>query len=772
MIHTAEQCSRQRTLVIAAVFIVSSAGLMFEITLTRLFSLFFQYHFAFLAVSIAILGISLGAAWAQYYRPSNTTRTLVRLLVALALALLAAAAGIAWYPSAASILPRAVIAIVPFMVVGIFVAYVFDQFSPISGTLYGADLMGAALGVAGVLTLLNLWSAFSMVLFLGTVIGLLALIFVLTSPELKTNRRYLGAASGTAVLGAALLVLNLLTGLVDYDASRVRDMPRDKTMVSILGDPNQRAELVDTVWSPFARVDLVRSSVETNSMYIFTDGGAGSYMMRYDGTVERLNYLKDSMEYLPFSTGTPAEVLVMGAGGGKDIILALIAGAQDITAIEVNPAVIDITRRHGDYNGRILDLTQVNLIEGDARTFVERSSDLYDLMYLNLVYTQAADPTGQALIENYIFTVEAFRAYLEHLKPGGHLGIVSHSALEGSRAALTALQAMADMGIPPANALDHLMLWMYPADDATLRTSVLLVGKDPLTAETIRDITIGANIQGMQPLFVPEQAELLFEPLRRGMTLGAFLDEDADYDLSPTTDDSPYFFNLDYGVPRAIGAALLGAALLGAALLVVSLFLANPAGATHAPPVPQPWWVMTVYAALIGTGFLLVEIPLIQRFQLLLGYPILSLAAVLATLLLASGVGSLISQRWHETRLPRRVAAAGLCIVVIGVTYRFVLPSLVNSVLDQPLAVRLLVTVILTAVLGVPMGIPFPSLLRLAGRSDQRVALLWALNGAFSVLGSTLAIVVSMTWGFSLALLLGAALYLLLAGVVWRFMRV
>jgi predicted membrane-bound spermidine synthase len=214
-------------------------------------------------------------------------------------------------------------------------------------------------------------------------------------------------------------------------------------------------------------------------------------------------------------------------------------------------------------------------------------------------------------------------------------------------------------------------------------------------------------------------------------------------------------------LPRPIQSALVTALLLTVGLTVFAVLIPD----THMEGGLLAWGGMIFYAALIGVGFMLVEIPLIQRFQLLLGYPILSLVAVLATLLFAGGVGSVLSQRWKTARLNRRVMLAGLWIAGLAVIYRVALPTLLDAVLKQPLAVRVLAVIVLTALLGIPMGIPFPSLMRLAGQFRQRVALLWAVNGVFSVLGSVLAVVMSMTWGFSWALLLGALLYLMLAGL-------
>ncbi len=755
-----------RRLALVVLFVISAVGLVFEITLTRLFSLFFQYHFTFLAVSLAVLGLSLGAASVHYLKPrQQTTRALATVLIVLSLALAGAALVIAWLPSVESIFPRALIALVPFFLVGMVAALTFANFTSSSGDFYAADLVGAALGVVAVLALLSVWSAFSMTLFLAMLVGALALIVVW---QQDGRSRRTGFAALSLIVGLGLLVLNLITGAVDYNPLTLTGVPRDKTMVYILQDAAQQGKVIDTEWSPFARVDVVQTN-DHSARYIFADGGAGAYMLPYEGDPSTLSGLANAVEYLPFDSGSADRTLVIGAGGGKDILLALNAGSTAITAVEVNPAVVTAARKFAEYNGGVLDLPQVDLVEGDARSFVERASDHYDLIYLSLVYTQAVEPASQALVENYIFTQEAFATYLDRLAPGGRLAIVAHNALEGSRAAVTALQAFENSGVSPAQALDHVWLWTYPANDPTVNTSVLIVGKDPLPADVLDTLNTTAQAQGMNPLYAPGAYEMLFAPLRNGESVREFIDADADYNLAPTDDDQPYFFNLDYGLPPAIRSALVLAALLALALVGVAVYTAG-----ESPTAERGSWVRAVaYAMLIGVGFMLVEVPLIQRFQILLGQPILSLAVVLATLLLAGGIGSLVSQRWRALDLPACVMIAGIWIAAVALVYNLVLPSLVEALLPAAFMVRVLGIVGLTALLGLPMGIPFPSLLRIvesdAGEQRQRVALLWAINGAFSVLGSALAVVISMLWGFKWALLAGALCYLLLIVVVWSY---
>ncbi|MCX6044621.1 MAG: class I SAM-dependent methyltransferase [Chloroflexi bacterium] len=740
-------------------FLVAASGLIFEITVTRLFSFFFQYHYAFLAISLAVLGLSLGAAVSRFggaQMKQVKPLTLLSIgLLGLALSFPLIVIGMARLPWTESIWPRALLALLPFLLIGWWTALAFTHFTAASGSLYAADLAGAGVGVIGALALLTIWSPFSVTLFLGVMLALAATLFVWANA-----RAWRWRALGVLCIVGGVWMSNLATGWLDALPTHTANAPRDKTMLAVLNDPTQAARLVRTVWSPFARADLVETN-DPAAKFIFADGGAGSTMVHFDGLqLDTLNYLRDAPEFIPFAVSPVTQTLILGAGAGKDIVMGLLAGAQQITAVEVNPATAQITRDESDYNGHILHNPDVNLVVSDARTYVERSTQPASLIYLNLVYTQAAAPASQALAENYTFTRQAFRTYLEHLTPNGHLAIVSHNALEGSRAAVTALQALSDLGIPPARALDHLVLSMLIADDPTLRTSVLLVGREPLNQTTIAAYVAAIQQQHMQPLFIPGLFETAFAPLRQGASLRDFVVADADYELGPTDDDKPFFFKLDPGLPPAIGQALVIAAGLALGLLLLGL-------RQTAQAESGAGWRALLYMALLGLGFMLVEVPLIQHFQLLLGYPVLSLATVLGALLLAGGLGSWLSQRWPEPDLLLRIWVTALCVSATVVIYWVVLTPIVQLLLPTPLTIRVLATIILTALPGVAMGIPFPSLLRLFKANQAGIAYLWSVNGACSVLGSTLAVAIAMTWGFGLAMLGGAVMYGALAVLVW-----
>lgn len=769
--HLPDEAPRPRTENAAAIALslVSASGLALEVAFTRIFSLTFQYHYAFLAVSLAVLGLGLGAILGRFLTSSHSDsapdsageRVASLALLALSVTLPSIAVLLAVFPSTSSILQSTAATLVPFLLIGLFESLTFARLPAHSGLLYGADLLGAAIGAAAVLGLLSRLGAFNVLIVLGTVVALAAVVLHIS----LSDRRHLVAALLCLAFSSGLLALNLLSSPIAFYPDRLTGAPPDKTMISLLHDPSQSARIVYTAWDPFARVDVVETE-DPAAKFVFTDGGAGSTMHRFDGSLEQLASLRETPEFLPFTLGPAEHTLVLGAGAGKDILLALLAGGQTITAVEVNPAMIKATRHFGDFNGHILDRPQVRLVVGDARTFVERTPDRYDLIYLNLVYTQAAEPAGQALVENYVFTRQAFHAYLDHLTPRGHLAIISHNALEGSRAAITGLQALADDGEPLPRALRHLALLMLPVHDPTRRLSVMVLGKQPLREQEIHRLAAGAGRLGMKPLFLSGIFEAPFAPLLKGASLREFLAGDTTYDLRPTSDDQPFFFKLDPGPPAPITQALLAAAALALFALILAVWRLRREKRSDGQ---KNRVAIVPYVALTGAGFMLLEVPFIQRFQLMLGYPVLSVALVLGTLLLAGGLGSLLSQRWPRENLRRRVAVAAVLIGATGLLYRLILPPLVRHLLPAPLAWRILTTTVLTALIGIPMGIPFPGALRLAGKQHGRdMPLIWGVNGAFSVLGSTLAVVIAMTWGFGWVMTTGAVCYLALATLAWR----
>jgi hypothetical protein len=737
----------------SGLFLLSAASLAFEVTLTHLFSVIYQYHFAFLAVSIAILGLGVGAVLSyrlaaprgdELAQWSSLTASVFAVALSLAVILFSLTGfvpGLIW---------QALLGAAPFVVVGLLTARLYSNYSENAAWLYAFDLCGAAAGLAGVLLFLNLMSAASVGFILGGAAALAALVF---NRNNRQNLIFPGIALGLAALG---LVLNLSTHFFDLPKVLAGSVPPDKTMFHILADPASNGQLVDSAWSSFARVDLVASS-DQDQMYAFTNAGAGSYMIRFDGDLDKVHWLVDQIEYLPFANFTPQKTLILGSGAGKDVLQALLAGSQQVTAVEINPAMVALTRKHADYNGNILDFPGVQTVVADGRDYVASSPDSYDMIYLNLVYAQAPTPGSNALSESYIFTTEALREYWQHLSPNGRLAIISHQGLEGSRALITAIKALNLEGISAAEALKHSVLLMYDSGDPNQNATVMILQKSPLTVDQVTNLGQAGQALGMTPLFLPGKFELLFRGLSTDeITLDEFLVPD-NYNLFPTSDESPFFFNLIPGLPRPL------VILLVASGIVLILYLLSMIGSKSRPGV-----LHLVFFAGLGLGYVLVEVPLMQRALLILGSPTTAMVVVLASLLLSGGVGSLISSRWKLENLRQRVLIAALLVAVLATGLALGQPRLVSALESLSAAARVLLTGLLLVPLGLAMGIPFGNGLRLVRvNAENNVPFLWGWNAVTSVMGAALAASIAIWLNFGAVMLIGAACYVMVAAATW-----
>jgi hypothetical protein len=728
-------------------FCLSAASLAFEVTLTHLFSVAFQYHFAFLAVSLSILGLGMGAAIG--YRLPVIRRAQLTAWIAQTAAVFAISMPlIVILFSVTGFLPgyvlQSLLGALPFVVVGLVTSRLYTVYYRDANKLYAFDLSGAAFGLLAVLGLLNLMSAASAGFALGVIASLAAWIFDWRD---KPNRIIPAAAFGLSLIG---LIFNLAFHLVDLPHASANSISPDKTMFHILAAPGGR--IVDSAWSDFARVDLVAGS-NSDEMYAFTNAGAGSYMYRFDGDLNKVSWLTQQVEYLPFINYVPEKTLILGAGAGKDVLQALLAGSDEITAVEINPAMVQITRKYADFNGDIFDYPGVQTVIADGRDYVTRSTDTYDMIYLNLVYAQAPTPGSSALSESYIFTTEAFQSYWNHLSDDGRLAIIAHQGLEGTRSLISAIRALNREGLSAGTALKHAALLRYGSDDPNQSTSVMILQKSPLKEQEVAVLLQAGQAFGMQPLFLPGAFEALFAGLTTDeITLDQFMVQD-EYNLFPTTDDSPFFFNLNPGLPQPLQTflTLAGAVLLGYLLLM--------SGARNRPSIVQ-----LLFFGGLGLGYILIEVPLIQRTLLLLGNPTLTLVVVLAALLLSSGLGSLLSARWNVETLWRPIALSALLVAALSLVLAYGQPVLTAVLSAQSFSLRILISVLLLIPLGFVMGVPFANGLRLIGRRNElALPYLWGWNAVTSVAGSALAASLAIWFGFSAGMLAGTACYLIVA---------
>jgi len=742
-----------------ALGLVSAASMLGEIALTRLFSVVLPYYFVYVLLSVAILGLGLGAFLGHWQRDRLRKATLLALLPLAAATILlvlilifVATVSQRWW------LIYLLLSCTMFAGAGAYVSQVFSASVERSGWLYWADLTGAGLGVLVALMALSVLGGINALL-------LAVLLFGLGSALSAPTSRWLQAAG--VVLGL-LLALNVGLNLLDLDLRRAEST---KTIATALDPNGLGGEVIFSDWDAYARTDLVTYTQLPDERTLFVDGGSGSSVFRMEGDIENLAYLRNDLGYVPFQWLAPKSVFVIGPGGGKDIALALLGRSESVTAIEINPGIVRTLDFASGYNGNLHRSPSVELHIAEGRSFLKSQQRGYDLIFLSLVANEAADLASLTLSENYVYTEEAFLDYLTHLEPGGAVALRLHGEPHLNRAFATALAALGSQGLSAAQAMQQIVVLAggpRPGSPSEL-DPLLLVLASPLSVDRASALLDTVKVAGVLPQFIPHVwEEMPYAAFAQGqIEIDDFLFRLRDSYASPTTDDRPFFYLLEGGLPgELVQLSVLLMVAIGA--WIVYVYLHQRKQRRRRGQVS--WWL---YFALLGLGFMLLEIALMQRFNLFLGHPTRSLGVVLGGLLFSTGLGSFAARNRQRGQAMLLVRWSALGIVVLGVLYLAFLPLLLPALHGTALGIRILVALGIILPLGLLLGIPFPLGLRLLGaqQAADDVALAWASNGLFAVAGSVLAMVVAILYGFSFVWVLGLVGYLVFAGLVWGPMK-
>ncbi|MCB0192784.1 MAG: hypothetical protein KDJ65_12640, partial [Anaerolineae bacterium] len=663
-------------------------------------------------------------------------------------------------------------------------ATIFSANSADSPRLYRADLLGAGLGAIGAIPVMNAVGSLNSLFLVSALFGVAALMVDLLKPvgqaadlpqpepisdvfyEGKARQRRSAIAAGLLCgLSAVALVTNALPATRWLEV----DMGGLAAAKPITDSLAEGGTIIRTTWDSFARTDLVDPG-QGRPYELYLDGAAGS-VMPPEGD---LNLLRTDIGFFPFATNQPEQVLVVGPGGGLDVWFALNGRAQSVTAVEINPASVDIVNALAAYHGNLYHQPGVRVLVDEGRSVLRREDRRYDLIYLSQVVTLAAERSGYALTENTIYTVEAFSDYLAHLQPGGQIALKLYDELTLTRALVTAATALAQTrGIAEAEAMSHLAVFLDP--DADPPVPLLLIQAEPFApgdAQAYADI---ANQVGFTPLFVPGvTASPALAGLLNGETSLADLIAASTSDITPTTDDRPFFYQFERGVPQRLQPLVWGMGGLLVCLVVgwvVGLFGGWFDGVGGGKTAAR--W-MPLYFAALGAGFMLVETALIQQTRLFLGHPTLAVTTMLGVLLIGGGIGSGWAGRWPDVTKSRRLLGVLVVVVALVVVWLLAWPWLSEAFRAASTGGRMVVATAGVLPLALLMGIPFPLGLWLAGRfehGDRHVALAWAVNGVMTVAGSLVAVTLAMLVGFGWVLLVGAGMYGLAAGVAYVVRR-
>ena len=744
--------------------LLSASVLLTEIGLTRLVSVLYYPPLAFAILALAVLGIGLGAALAAL-RADLRTAELAPLYVAVGASSLLVILLLATVALSSTGFPLFLaFIIVPFACVGLALAALFSQRPTQGPQLYMADLLGAGAGALLSVWLFNWLGGINGLLCAATCMAgagiLVGRVSKLThrSANLQNVPRLMAAVATLCCL--SLVVFNAMTGFLRID---MRGLPVSKPEREKLHSGGQ---LLKTYWDAFARTDLIDPG--GGAPYeLYMDGAAGSVMPPVGGDRALLR----DIGFFPFATEQPQSAFIIGPGGGLDVWFGLQSGAQEIVAVEVNPASVALVREYATYNGDIYGQPAVRVLVDEGRSVLRREARVYDLIFLSQVVTLAAERSGYALVENSTYTIEAFGDYLDHLSPTGQIALKLYDEPTLTRALLTVLAAFERRGVATSEALNHIIVLLDPQSEPPI--PLLLVRNAPYARNDVLSIGAVADRVGFRPLYLPGAwAEPPLDRIADGSDSLAELMAQAENDLAPTTDDRPFFFQFERGIPTALRPLLAGMALLvlagGAWLWRVQrkprTSIAHADGAA-----PHPLFTISLYFAALGAGFMLAEVGLMQQTRLFLGHPTQAITLVLATLLVGGGVGSAMAGRWgqQEMALVRWPLAIVLAWMVL---WLLAWPALSQTFLASAQVVRILIVIGALLPLAFCLGMPFPLGLRLVGRwGGHQTALAWTVNGVMSVAGSLLAVALALLLGYRAVLAAAALFYLLSLLIVWRF---
>jgi spermidine synthase/Na+-transporting methylmalonyl-CoA/oxaloacetate decarboxylase gamma subunit len=770
------------------IFLTSLGALLLEIAYTRIFSFKVLYYFTYLLLGMGLLGIGAGGivvAISDRVRKIGAERlvpaasfaggaaVLVGYLVIAPLQLNIAQA-VTSPTEITKLVGVCLLLTAAFFAVGLVISTILSTNPDLANRLYAADLLGAALGCSIAVPLTS----------------------ALTPPRTVMLSGMLLAAAGLRLARGSSMLLGLGAAILVATAVPI-------VVPSVLEDPTvAQAKLFEdvralklvrqTVWSPVFRVDVASYVLDPENVFIvFHDGQPGSGIRRFDGTFDRFAYLDKDSRALPFSViPKDPRVLVIGAAGGHEVVASLYFEAGHVTGVELNPAMYDIvTTVMADVTGHLAEHPKVTYLNGDGRWFMKQSREKFDLIWFVAPDSYAAMNVATSgafvLSESYLYTTEMVKESLARLTDDGVICMVfgefdfDWKPNRTARYLSTARAAFRELGMPRFD--EHVMLASAPGYPP-FREFVTILSRKAITPEQIAAFrSRTASVTDGIVLFAPgDRIVQRPESLAIGLPeseLPRFFST-AKYLVDPVRDDAPFFWhftrfrdaimsplpeersieNPEDTIAEQLMLAFLGiAVVLAAAFLVLPLIVIREAWGE----MPQKGLALTYFAAL-GLGFMFVEVAMIQKLTLLLGYPTYSLSVTLFALLVFSGLGSLASERLTLSRNRTLGTAFGVLAAWVLLAQAG-LPAIIDSAVGGTRALRIAVTIALVAPMGLCLGSFMPlglrTISRITTRPREYVAWACAVNGFFSVIASILATILGMVVGFRWLLVIALAVY-------------
>ncbi len=779
------QSSDKQAALLGLISIASLASITYEITLLRIFSLSLGYHFAFMVISIAMLGLGASGTLLALYPRLKQSRSipLLSLLLGVSICLSYLLANSIPFDPARLPWDRIQLLFIslyyslllaPFLCFGLIVSIAFSTMTAPTGYIYAADLAGGGAGAILTFFLLSLGSPEQTVL----IISLLPLLATMTHP---------GRAIKMLATVCVLLILSLLYTGPQFLTPRISPYKALQVALQFPG-----AEHIRTLYSPYSQVDLFKSPAARfapglsftyledlpDQTGITIDGGAIHAITdeRDQGKLDFINYLPSG---IPYILSRKEEVLILEPKGGLAVLTAKHYGSKNIYAVDSNPLVIEAVRRQGKQIGS--NMYDNNTWTGMGRSWLASSTKRFDIIDVSIMGAMPGSSFGFS--EDYRYTVEAFEMYINSLKPEGFLSLSLFiiPPLRTELRLLSTIMAAAERpGIQDAA--------LHIAAIRSWGSLTVLFKKSPLTSDDVKRIKQFCRTMRFDLVYYPgiqesesnvhiktpdntyyHSFQQIIQPQTREHFENAYL-----FDIRPVRDENPFFhyylkFKNIRNIYRLMGEKwqffieegyllpiqFLQAGLLSIVLIVLPLLRLRT---VRARPGTPNLMLLLPYFACLGLGFLFVEIAFIQKMILVLETPAHAASAVIASLLISSGIGSALSQRMNRLSSP----AVLLVLAGIALVYGIMLPWAMSFIAHYPATIKIVLVFFLLMPAGALMGVPLPLGLSFIGKTrPELIPWAWAINGCFSVLAPILAVMLALSTGFNMVILAGAFMYCL-----------
>jgi predicted membrane-bound spermidine synthase len=820
------------TFLFITIFVVSLGTILFELTLTRIFSIVLWYDYAFMAISVAFFGLGIGAITVYVFNTKTKTQekckehdeSFVSLRIiqhtvtfAISIPIFLFIVGYIIPPSTNFIYLFYITSSIPFFFAGMSLALMYVAMPREISKLYFVDLGGAAAATLVLDPMMQNLGAEATLLSLAVIIGGTSVVSVLLlfktihrRGKSAIQQRSVGRFGNNTKLYAILVLggTSILTiaYIFGYTSILSVEPGENKSLNERLADPS--IQYMPPIWNSFSRIDVTQNSTmkyddDPNKKNVLAsiliDADADTPVYNWNGSVSDLQWIKNYMDFLPYeiSDGRPINnTLIIGSGGGGDILVALAGGSKKVTAVELNPSIITAVKKFGKSAGNMYNHKDVILFIDDGRRFITSSNSKFDMIVIKLVDSWAAQLAGgYALSENYLYTVEAFREYLQHLNQDNGMLVMVRWNIELPR--LLPLVGESLRKEETANSIqqisrqilvveDRLGLYFGSNPERTFFPVLVMIKNSPFTDSEIsianeKVAKNDAKVIAMPGQYIhPPYDRLLFKNYGRDGSLQNITLNNDDTSFTPNlqesgsglnipTDDSPFYFAKER-VPKQM-IMLLETILVLAAVITAMLIYYSRINKIRSNGNTR---FLILFVIFIGIGFMFLEITFIQKFLLLLGTPIMALTVILFSILLSTGVGSYLSGRLFDKKPYTAITVSIPVLVGIVLFYYYFLQEIITAAISLQLSQRIALTLALLSPVGIFMGFQFPSIIKMAypfgsadekrlnynGYSSKIITLLLGVNVIASVVGTVLAAISSMTLGFGGNLLIAVGSYL------------